>query len=463
MTKKPQPEATSLTLYSTFWRWHFYAGLFCIPFAIWLSITGTIYLFKPQIDAWIDSPYDHVIRTSTRASPTAAVQKAIESVPGSVLHAYELPESDTSALRVMVGKGTDVFRVYLHPETLEVLRTIPEEDRLMKIIFHLHGDLLLGDRGSMLMELAASWMIVLILTGLYLWWPRGNSGLAGTIYPRLDRGGRAFWRDLHSVTGLWVAFFLLFLLVSGLPWAKSWGGMLKEVRKWSETTPVKQDWSTGKSSEMAERLAANTQPAKPQSGEHKGHADHGGHNPDDNQLIDYTLLNTIVANVEPLNLAAPVLVTPPSKSSPKWAAKSDAQNRPLRVNLKFDNTTGTITERKDFSQRPLLDRIIGTGVAAHEGQLFGWPNQLLGVFTTMGVILVSVSSFVMWWSRKPQNALGAPRKINARPVPLFLWLLIVSLGTVLPLMGLSLIVILIIEFIALKRIKSVRHYLGLSH
>ena len=31
------------------WRWHFYAGLFCIPFVLWLSVTGTIFLFHPQI------------------------------------------------------------------------------------------------------------------------------------------------------------------------------------------------------------------------------------------------------------------------------------------------------------------------------------------------------------------------------------------------------------------------------
>lgn len=30
--------------YASVWRWHFYAGVFCIPFVIVLSITGTIYL-----------------------------------------------------------------------------------------------------------------------------------------------------------------------------------------------------------------------------------------------------------------------------------------------------------------------------------------------------------------------------------------------------------------------------------
>mgnify|MGYP003608572640 CR=1 FL=1 len=32
------------------WRWHFYAGLFVIPFMILLSLTGIVYLFKPQLD-----------------------------------------------------------------------------------------------------------------------------------------------------------------------------------------------------------------------------------------------------------------------------------------------------------------------------------------------------------------------------------------------------------------------------
>jgi uncharacterized iron-regulated membrane protein len=42
------------------WRWHFYAGVLCIPFVLWLAATGSIYLFKPQIDAWLDQPYEHL-------------------------------------------------------------------------------------------------------------------------------------------------------------------------------------------------------------------------------------------------------------------------------------------------------------------------------------------------------------------------------------------------------------------
>lgn len=36
--------------YQRIWRWHFYAGLFAAPFLILLSLTGIVYLFKPQLD-----------------------------------------------------------------------------------------------------------------------------------------------------------------------------------------------------------------------------------------------------------------------------------------------------------------------------------------------------------------------------------------------------------------------------
>ncbi|MFZ0267652.1 PepSY domain-containing protein, partial [Caulobacter sp.] len=49
--------------YRAIWRWHFYAGLFCAPFIVILAITGSIYLFKPQVEAWLDRPYDHLALT----------------------------------------------------------------------------------------------------------------------------------------------------------------------------------------------------------------------------------------------------------------------------------------------------------------------------------------------------------------------------------------------------------------
>jgi uncharacterized iron-regulated membrane protein len=97
----------------TVWRWHFYAGLFCIPFVLWLATTGTIFLFKPQIERFLDRPYDH-LSIASRAAANAQVQAALAAVPGSTLDSYELPHTSTSAAQILVDKGTQQFRVYIH-------------------------------------------------------------------------------------------------------------------------------------------------------------------------------------------------------------------------------------------------------------------------------------------------------------------------------------------------------------
>jgi uncharacterized iron-regulated membrane protein len=221
----------------TVWRWHFYAGVLCIPLVLWLAATGSIYLFKPQIDAWLDRPYDNLAISAPAAQPSAQVAAALATQPGSVLNAYELPGGTRAAVRVLIARGEHLRRVYVQPVTLQILHSVDEDSRLTNQIFRLHGELMQGDRGSMLVETAASWTIVMLITGLYLWWPTGANGAAGVVYPRLGRRGRLFWRDLHAVTGFWVTFFALFLLISGLPWAKSWGGMLGKVRHAKQAAP----------------------------------------------------------------------------------------------------------------------------------------------------------------------------------------------------------------------------------
>ena len=64
-----------------------------------------------------------------------------------------------------------------------------------------------------------------------------------------------------------------------------------------------------------------------------------------------------------------------------------------RANLQ----TGAIVSRQNFNQRLLLDRMVGVGVAAHEGQLFGLANQLLSLATAMGLVTLCVSAIVLWW------------------------------------------------------------------
>jgi uncharacterized iron-regulated membrane protein len=456
--------------YRAIWRWHFYAGLFCAPFIVILAITGSIYLFKPQVEAWLDRPYDHLALTGKPVSAQAQVDAALKAVPGSRLRTYEVRREADDAARVVVGKKGENILVYVHPETLQVLKVINENDRLMDIDKTIHGELLMGDNGSILVELAACWAIVMVVTGLYLWWPRQAQGLGGVLYPRLGRGSKLFWRDIHAVTGVWISSLALFLLLTGLPWAKVWGDSFKEVRKLTGTAVAKQDWSNGRAGEKAERKAIDASAGS----EHAGHMagmdmagmDMGGMDMSAMSVEATPALDRMAATVRAMDLPPPVLIAPPSgrkgrNASPDWTARSDTPNRPQRVTLTLDPDTAQVVRTETFSSRHPIDKVIGYGIAAHEGQLFGLANQLLGVLTAIGLITLSISGLVIWWRRRPDGRLGAPPALPEGRIAAGVGVLIVVFGVLLPVLGISMIAIALIERLALRHIPGVRHWLGL--
>ncbi len=457
--------------YRAIWRWHFYAGLFCAPFIVILAITGSIYLFKPQVEAWLDRPYDHLTLTGKPVSAQAQVDAALKAVPGSRLRSYEVRREADDAARVVVGKNGENILVYVHPETLQILKVINQDDRLMDIDKTIHGELLMGDRGSILVELAACWAIVMVVTGLYLWWPRQAQGLGGVLYPRLGRGSKLFWRDIHAVTGVWISGLALFLLLTGLPWAKVWGDSFKEVRKLTGTAVAKQDWSTGRAGEKAERKALDASGGGDEHAAHMMGMDMAGMDMSAMDMPEMSadprpLLDRMVATVRPLDLPPPVLIAPPSKkkgfnASPDWTARSDTPNRPQRVTLTLDPDTARVIRTEGFASRHPIDKVIGYGIAAHEGQLFGLANQLLGVLAALGLITLSVSGLVIWWRRRPEGRLGAPPALPEGRIAVGVGVLIVVFGVLLPVLGASMIVIALIERLALRHIPGVRDWLGL--
>jgi uncharacterized iron-regulated membrane protein len=462
----PSPRA-----YRLIWRWHFYAGLFCLPFIVWLATTGMIYLFRPQLEPLLERQYAHV---ATGPAKPASVQiaAALGAVPGSVLNAYELPTNPTAATRILVGRGPEVVRVFVNPSTAIVLGTVGENDRFMRVVFYLHGELLLGAKGSMLVELAASWTILMLLTGLYLWWPR-HGRVLGTLLPRLNRGSRVFWRDIHAVTGFWISFMALFLLCSGLPWSKSWGGLLQQAHHAYLRSTLPSDWATGREAERDLNRAANT----PVADEHTGHAgmdvgmpmsmpmhmsmpmkmvgrhDHGG--------STYDAIDRLQPTVARLGLAPPVLIAPPSAFKPTWTARSDTDDRPAREDVTLDADTGAVISRTTFADHSFFDRIVGYGIAIHEGQLFAPLNQILGVATALGLLTLSGSSVVLWWRRRPGGTIGAPPPQGAARYPRVLVGVLAGLGVILPLLGASMLAVLLFEKMILRRSTRVSHLLGL--
>lgn len=444
--------------YRTIWRWHFYAGLFVIPFIVVLSITGALYLFKPQVERWEERAW-HSLPTTDAVTPERQVEAALAGNPGAGFASYRLPErsGDAAMVHLALPGGGGMRDVFVSPQG-QVLGSIDPEQRIMELVSRIHAQLLLGKPGSWLVEIAASWAIVMILTGLYLWWPRGR-GLAGVVWPRLATRGRPFWRDLHAVAGFWVAGLALVLLITAMPWADVWGSTFKAVRAEAGWTSGKQDWTIG-----------GKPPADAGEPSHAEH-DHAamGHVAALETAPGMVSLDGIVALALQEKLAFPVVVTPPGikprfdlQATPAWTVRSDTQNRPLRATITYDARTGAELSRVTFAGKHPIDQVIGYGIAWHEGQLFGWVNQLVGLLTALMLLTLVVSGFVMWRRRRPEGTLGAP-PLPAMPARIRGTAAIIGgLALVLPLLALSMLAIWLAERLVLARIPPTARWLGLA-
>ena len=165
----------------------------------------------------------------------------------------------------------------------------------------------------------------------------------------------------------------------------------------------------------------------------------------------------------------PVLVLAPHSPQPfgpptgnDWTVKSATQNRPLVRSVTYDPQSGAEAQRSGFADTHLVDRIVNYGIAWHEGQLFGFANQLLGVAIALSLIAISIIGVLMWLKRRPHGELGAPTATAAatgsRPL---LLAGIVVLAIILPLFGVSLIGVLLMEFLMRHRFKRTASWLGL--
>jgi uncharacterized iron-regulated membrane protein len=76
------------------------------------------------------------------------------------------------------------------------------------------------------------------------------------------------------------------------------------------------------------------------------------------------------------------------------------------------------------------------------------------------VIIVCVSAIILWWQRRPSGQIGAPA------VPPFmqqwrlpLWIVAI-LGIIFPLVGVSLITVLLLDYLVLPHFPRLQHFLS---
>lgn len=437
------------SFYNLAWRWHFYAGLFVIPFMILLSLTGIVYLFKPQLDPLM---YPELLSVQPAATPLSVDQQLArlqQALPQAEVSQYLPPataESSAQFVAQLDGRKTNLF---LDPYSGALLGQQDAANNLQALARALHGELLIGTVGDRLIELAAGWGVVLVVSGLYLWWPRGQGG-AGVLWPRLSARGRLLWRDLHAVTGFWGSALLLFMLLTGMTWTGFWGAQFAGA--WNHFPAAM--WDAVPQSDVPAR-SLNTAARQtvawaventplPQSDPHAAHHADTDAAPAAPTRIG---LQQVVDTASRLAVQPGYSISFPADDKGVFTVALFADDPRHDATLHLDQYSGQVLADIRWADYGLVARAVESGAMLHEGKLFGLANQLLMLGVCLLILLASVSGLVMWWKRRPQGRFGVPPLRHDLP----LWkggvAIMFGLGLLFPLVGASLLLMLALDWL----------------
>ncbi len=292
------------SLYFMTWRWHFYAGLYVIPFMLMLCVTGLVMLFDDEIE---QARYQEilVVEPQHQMQPASLQLQAVKKAfPDYQITQYAPSKSEELASRFSIrSEGGESLVATVNPYTAEVLGTFDRGNSIYGLMVDIHGTLLIGKWGDYLIEISASLAILLLVSGIYLWLPRDNASKAGFLKLRRRSGTRILMRDLHTNLGGTLSLVLLFFLISGLAWAGVWGAKL--VQPWN-TFPNFYTWGEKPESNMThahlnhgaeKELPWNLELAEvPESHDHSSMG-HGEHHMMSEQAVD---IDHVVATAKQL-------------------------------------------------------------------------------------------------------------------------------------------------------------------
>jgi len=462
------PAATKGTsrFYFAAWRWHFYAGLYVVPFLLMLAITGLVMLWFTAIAPEYGNRIPVVPRDKALTVDEQA-KAALAAHPQGTIGEYVAPyDAATPAVfRVDLADGARMLAV--DPYSGAILQDRPQEGTWNAFAEGIHGELMLGGNGGIgdfLIEVAASLGLLMIVTGLFLAWPRNGRPVRDMVVPNFSARGRALWKSLHTVVGTWMAIVLLFFLVTGLSWTNIWGG--KFVQAWSTFPAEKWD-----AVPLSDKTHAHLNPGEletvpwaleqtplPMSGSEAGAPGVPAGTP--------VAFGSIVDLGRALGFKGRFQVSYPSGDDGVWTLSQDSMSydssdptadRTVHV----DRYTGKVLADVRFADYSLGGKAMAVSIALHEGMMGTWNIVLNFAFCLLIIVLVG-SGVVMWWKRRPSGVarLGAPPMPGEVPFPRGALPILLGLALLFPVLGLTLLAVLMLDVLVLSNIPAIRKALS---
>jgi uncharacterized iron-regulated membrane protein len=334
---------------------HLVSAFVAAIFVVILGLTGTIMAFEDEIDHLTNARLFSVAPAGTPLPLTDLGAKVLATHPGARIFSYGMGVTPDLSYYVAAVGST----VYINQYTGEILGERSGPTWLGEV-HQLHLRLLAGATGKTVVSWAGVLMLLLTISGLYLWWPLKRLAVNWTV------AGRRRWFDLHNTVGVLAFVFLFILTLTGIV-----------IGFESVTSPL--FYETTSSRPYPFMVPATPKPAA--------------------QMV--TPDAAVAAARAAMPGAAPIAVSAPNPKVAYRVAMRFPEDRTPggRTRVHVDPYTGAAVLAESSRTTAAGTRIINANRAIHTGDIFGIPSKILMSLASLAAVAQVITGLTMWWKR----------------------------------------------------------------
>lgn len=195
---------------------HLWLGLVVGILFFIVAFSGAIYTWAPEISRII---YKEAVEPQQAPFVNVSELKATierEFPQGDFRTAFYQNEG-TAAQVLLYGQGT-YYHANINPYTGELLHIQDMNKGWLNYVKFLHRNLILGKPGLKIVHWVTFLFLIMIITGLVLWWPVNKAGRRQRLTIKWGASPKKLHYDLHNVLGFYATWILIFVVSTGLFW-----------------------------------------------------------------------------------------------------------------------------------------------------------------------------------------------------------------------------------------------------
>ncbi len=387
---------------------HLWLGLASGLIVFIVAVTGCLYAFKTEIEDLTQS-YRYV--PAQAGAPLAPSQLAAigrRILPGKHLHSVTYRTGGwrsgvpAAILTFYHYEPTYYYLAYVNPYSGQVGHVQDMSRDFFYQVLQGHYYLWLPPAvGQPIVASATLIFVVMLLTGLVLWWPRNRAARR----QRFTVKWRASWRrrnyDLHNVAGFYGLSIGLLLALTGLVWGFQW--FAKSVY-----------WATSGGKDLPtyyEPTSGHPQPARATRAS-------GAFTPAVDRLWYQTLrtrpgAETVEVHFPETKTSSVAVSTNPDAATSwrgdhRYYDQYTLREIPVRhLYGRFDPTLS------------IADKIARLNYDVHVGAILGLPGKIIAFLASLLVASLPVTGVLIWWGRrnKARNSVRGRKSVTRKPSP----------------------------------------------